>query len=67
MPGNGPYVERRWRLGRKLGRTIYAIMGGAADDDVLLGIMETTEIAQRVVDLHNADIERGRVGVGSPR
>jgi hypothetical protein len=52
------YVDRRlWRTGRSLGRTIYAQAGtGAAKGDQLLGLMETTEIADYVVELHNRDL-----------
>jgi hypothetical protein len=52
------YVDRRlWRTGRSLGRTVYAQAGtGAAKGDQLLGLMETTEIADYVVELHNRDL-----------
>lgn len=43
-----------WRVGRKLGRTIYAQVGDDPDDDdVLLGMMDTAEIAAHVVHDHN--------------
>jgi hypothetical protein len=43
-----------WRVGRKLGRTIYAQVGyEPSDDDELLGLMETNEIAEMVVALVN--------------
>jgi hypothetical protein len=49
------YVDnRRWRTGRSLGRTVYAQHGtGAAKGDELLGLMETTDLADHVVELHN--------------
>jgi hypothetical protein len=52
------YVDRRlWRTGRSLGRTVYAQAGtGAAKGDQLLGLMETPEIADYVVELHNRDL-----------
>lgn len=44
-----------WRVGRKLGRTVYAQEGPEpSDDDPLLGLMETEHIAAYVVELHNA-------------
>lgn len=45
----------RWRVGRKLGRTVYAMVGeSASDEDVLLGMMDTPELAAVVVNTHNA-------------
>lgn len=43
-----------WRIGRKLGRTIYAQEGDEpSDDDVFLGLMESEEIAAQVVNAVN--------------
>lgn len=43
-----------WRVGRKLGRTIYAQEGDApSDEDPLLGIMDTADLAAMVVDAVN--------------
>ena len=51
-----------WRVGRKLGRTIYAQVGPEpSDDDELLGLMETESIAASVVEAHN------RTGSMTPR
>lgn len=45
----------RWRVGHKLGRTVYAMVGEtASDDDELLGMMDTPELAALVVNAHNA-------------
>lgn len=48
------FRTKPWRVGRKLGRTIYVADG---EDDTgcasLLGMMETEDIARYVVDLHN--------------
>lgn len=43
-----------WRVGRKLGRTIYA-MGDQDDegDGVLIGVMDTAELAREAVEAHN--------------
>lgn len=50
----------RWRTGRKLGRTIYAMVSPEpSDDDVLIGLMDTAELAAHVVEAHNDRI-RGR-------
>ena len=53
----------KWRVGTKLGRTIYAIVGersetGDCSDeekmkDVFIGIMDTPLLAERVVYDHN--------------
>lgn len=45
-----------WRVGRKLGRTLYEekYTDRASDDDRFVGIMDTPEDAQRVVDAVNA-------------
>lgn len=45
----------KWRVGKKLGRTIYAITG---DDhgDVLLGMMETRALAEYIVERHNTTV-----------
>ena len=56
------YVDRRlWRNGRSLGRTVYAQAGtAAAKGDQLLGLMETTELADYVVELHNRNVASAR-------
>jgi hypothetical protein len=44
-----------WRTGRKVGRTIYAQIGEQPSDlDVLIGVMDTTVLAQQAVRDHNA-------------
>ena len=65
-----------WRVGRKLGRTLYErkYTDGPSDDDRFLGVMDTPEDARRVVDAVNA-VDRvralhhrikGPVEVGQP-
>ena len=50
-----------WRVGRHVGRTVYAVMGTeASDDDVLIGTMDTRELAVEVVDAHNCRLGPGR-------
>lgn len=47
-------AEAPWRPGRKVGRTIYAMVGPyPSDDDVLIGVMDTPELAEYAVDAHN--------------
>jgi hypothetical protein len=62
-----------WRVGRKVGRTIYAckyepgdLIGGRAsglvivsDHDDLIGVMDTPELATAAVNAHNAAIGFG--------
>ena len=45
-----------WRVGRKLGRTLYErkYTDHPSDDDRFVGIMDTREDARRVVDAVNA-------------
>jgi hypothetical protein len=45
-----------WRVGRKVGRTIYAVTG--TGDDVLVGLMDTRALAARAVADHNAMLDR---------
>lgn len=40
-----------WRVGRKLGRTIYAKDG--TDEGTYLGMMETVGLAEQIVQVHN--------------
>lgn len=48
-------VHKPWRMGRKVGRTIYAQIGPEpSDDDPLVGVMDTRLLAADVVCSHNA-------------
>lgn len=43
-----------WRVGRHLGRTVYAQIGDAdSDDDVFIGVMDTPELAAEACEAHN--------------
>lgn len=43
-----------WRVGRKVGRTIYAQHGPEpSDDDRLIGMLDTPELAAEAVHCHN--------------
>lgn len=44
-----------WRMGRKIGRTVYAqVADEPSDDDVLIGVMDSRILAADVVASHNA-------------
>lgn len=52
----GASGARPWRVGRKVGRTIYQQTGPEpSDDDLLIGVMDTPDLAARVVRAVNAD------------
>ena len=47
-------LDKPWRVGRKVGRTVYEIAGdNPSDDDVLIGMMDTAELADEAVTCHN--------------
>ena len=48
------FDQQPWRPGRKVGRTIYAQSGSmAADEDVLIGLMDTEWYAEITCRDHN--------------
>jgi hypothetical protein len=48
------YQDFPWRVGRSVGRTIYAVTGPeATKTDILIGMMDTRALAAEVVDAHN--------------
>jgi hypothetical protein len=50
-----------WRTGRKTGRTIHVQLTAIPDDDdPLIGVMDTAELARAAVDGHNLQLDRGR-------
>lgn len=50
--------EQRWRTGTSLGRTVYAQLGSEPSKaDVLLGMMDTRELAELVVSEHNRGLD----------
>ena len=52
-------VTRKWRTGRKVGRTIYVQIGDEpSNNDVLIGVMDTPELAQAAVDSHNMNLNK---------
>jgi len=51
------WVDWRWRVGRKVGRTIYAVVGKEpSDEDVLIGVMDTPALALEAVTWHNVSM-----------
>jgi hypothetical protein len=52
-------IDTPWRVGRKLGRTIYAqLFNEPSDDDPVIGIMDSEDLAKAAVELHNMAINR---------
>lgn len=50
-----------WRVGRRLGRTIYVqIYAKPMDGDLLIGMMDTSDLAKMAVEAHNQIIEMSR-------
>lgn len=48
------YQDFPWRVGRKVGRTVYAVVSrSAGDNDVLIGVMDTPHLAREAVACHN--------------
>lgn len=46
--------KEHWRIGRSVGRTVYIQAGDdASKSDKLIGVMDTPELAQRVVNAVN--------------
>ena len=51
----------RWRTGRKVGRTLYAMTSDEpSDNDVLIGVVDHWLIADQIVADHNAHIDGSR-------
>jgi len=54
MASKNDYIQNKWRVGRKVGRTVYAQVGDEpSDNDLLIGVFDTKELAQAAVDAHN--------------
>jgi hypothetical protein len=53
-------VAESWRTGRKVGRTVYRQLGyEPSDDDPLIGVMDTPELAALVVEAVNRQARTG--------
>jgi hypothetical protein len=61
IPINNP-GDRLWRTDFKLGRNIYALLSNdvtrPSPQDPMVGVMETSELAENVVDTHNRVITK---------
>lgn len=55
IPMMEEYLRRKWRVGSKLGRTIYAVYDTPGPDncDVVLGMVDSKELADHIVEIHN--------------
>lgn len=52
-------VTSRWRIGRKVGRTIYVMTTTEpTDHDILIGCMDSEMIAAAAVNAHNGILEQ---------
>ena len=58
MDSNAAFLTRLpWRVGRRVGRTVYAQFGAdPADTDVLIGLMDSPALADEVVAAHNVTL-----------
>lgn len=54
-PTNSDPLLATWRVGRSVGRTIYACVWPS---DVLIGVMDTPGLAIEAVDSHNARLAK---------
>ena len=53
-------MSGRFRIGRKVGRTIYRQVGDRpSDDDELVGMMDDRELAAFAVEAMNQALDRG--------
>jgi hypothetical protein len=54
--------ERFWRTDFRLGRNIYVLLSNditrPSGDDQLIGVMESSELAENVVDTHNRALKK---------
>lgn len=54
--------QRFWRTDLRLGRNVYALVSNdpksPSDDDPLIGVMESTVLAEDVVNSHNGLLAR---------
>lgn len=54
-PVAAAYCSWPWRTGTQVGRTLYAMPPGSSyrHGEVLIGLMDTAELAREVVEAHN--------------
>jgi hypothetical protein len=52
-------MRNRWRVGRSLGQTLYIQVGDdPSKSDIFMGIMETRDLAEMIVQAVNEYLER---------
>ena len=57
------YLDTRWRVGSKVGRTIYAEVPGLDhDEQPLIGVMDTPDLATEAVTAHNKALMQRTIG-----
>jgi hypothetical protein len=55
------YESMFWRTGRRVGRTVYAMLDlDPSDIDPLIGVMDTKALAEAAVRAHNAELKAVR-------
>lgn len=58
VSGKGLTASHKWRVGRKLKRSIYVMLRDEpSDKDIFIGIMDSGSVAARVVKEHNANLK----------
>jgi hypothetical protein len=58
-------LEAHWRMGHSVGRTIYAqVNPDPSKSDVLIGVMDSWELADEIVMLHNRHLAQN-AGIGA--
>lgn len=61
MDGREDPTRAPWRVGRRVGRTIYQqLWAQPTDGDLLIGVMDTPELAQEAVWCHNDRLRPAR-------
>jgi hypothetical protein len=54
----GVLIKNKWRVGRKVGRTIYSQLGKVpSDNDPLIGLFDSVELALQAVEDHNKNLK----------
>lgn len=53
------YIQVEWRVGRKVGRTIYTVDNpdNPDRDGRLIGLVDSRELAAHIVEIHNLYLE----------
>lgn len=51
------FIALPWRVGGSVGRTIYVKEGRSDPADSLIGLVDSSELADHIVALHNAHLD----------